>query len=164
MYAWICWAEVVIDPSPRPRTKIRLRERGVTLVSAKEKFGDGYMGGAMEAIRDIMNEVQVRQSGEDIKIKMARKVQRSTSITRAIHKFSGRSSSTRLTSSRSGNCAGCSRSKDSPLARPRSAPPARSHQARLPRSCATRTTRARFATRMPSTSAATKPSWRRQPS
>lgn len=64
-------------------TKIRLREKGITLVSAKEKFGDGYMGDAMEAITDIMNEVQVRQSGEDIKVKMAHKVQRGGSVGRA---------------------------------------------------------------------------------
>ncbi|WP_082822809.1 recombinase family protein [Microbacterium sp. T32] len=64
-------------------TKIRLREKNVTLVSAKEKFGDDYMGDAMEAITDIMNEVQVRQSGEDIKVKMAHKVQRGGSVGRA---------------------------------------------------------------------------------
>ncbi|QLD12750.1 recombinase family protein [Microbacterium oleivorans] len=64
-------------------TKIRLRDKGVTLVSAKERFGDGYMGDAMEAITDIMNEVQVRQSGEDIRIKMAHKVQRGGSVGRA---------------------------------------------------------------------------------
>ena len=50
-------------------TKRALLEKGVRLVSAKEEFGEGYMGDAMEAITDIMNEVRVRQSGEDIKVR-----------------------------------------------------------------------------------------------
>lgn len=64
-------------------TKRRLREMGVELVSAKENFGDGYMGDAMEAITDVVNELQVRMSGEDIKIKMAHKVERGGSVGRA---------------------------------------------------------------------------------
>ncbi|MEX0151944.1 hypothetical protein MRBLMI1_001153 [Microbacterium sp. LMI1-1-1.1] len=51
---------------------------------------------------------------------------------------------------------------DAFIARQQSAPHARSHPAHLPRSCATPTTRARFATKMLSTMAATKQSWRRQ--
>ncbi|MCO5222572.1 MAG: replication-relaxation family protein [Thermomicrobiales bacterium] len=39
----------------------------------QEEFGEGYMADAMEAITDIMNEVQVRQSGEDISNKMLHK-------------------------------------------------------------------------------------------
>ncbi|QAY74264.1 recombinase family protein [Agromyces protaetiae] len=64
-------------------TKRRLEEKGVRLVSAKEEFGDGYMGDAMEAITDIMNEVQVRMSGEDIRAKLAHKVERGGSVGRA---------------------------------------------------------------------------------
>ena len=64
-------------------TKRQLRGQGITLVSAKENFGDGYMGDAMEAITDVVNELQVRMSGEDIKIKMAHKVERGGSVGRA---------------------------------------------------------------------------------
>lgn len=63
--------------------KRELLSKGVKLVSAKEQFGDGYMGDAMEAITDIMNEVQVRQSGEDIAVKMAHKVTQGGSVGRA---------------------------------------------------------------------------------
>ena len=54
-------------------TKRILASMDVTLISAKEEFGEGYMADAMEAITDIMNEVQVRQSGEDIRNKMFHK-------------------------------------------------------------------------------------------
>ncbi len=54
-------------------TKRILASMDVKLVSAKEEFGEGYMADAMEAITDIMNEVQVRQSGEDIRNKMLHK-------------------------------------------------------------------------------------------
>jgi len=54
-------------------TKRILASMGVKLISAKEDFGEGYMADAMEAVTDIMNEVQVRQSGEDIKQKMLHK-------------------------------------------------------------------------------------------
>lgn len=54
-------------------TKRILASMDVRLVSAKEEFGEGYMADAMEAITDIMNEVQVRQSGEDISTKMLHK-------------------------------------------------------------------------------------------
>lgn len=54
-------------------TKRILANMGVKLISAKEEFGEGYMADAMEAITDIMNEVQVRQSGEDVKNKMYHK-------------------------------------------------------------------------------------------
>lgn len=63
--------------------KRTLRERGVELISAKENFGDGYMGDAMEAITDVVNELQVRMSGEDIKVKMAHKVERGGTVGRA---------------------------------------------------------------------------------
>lgn len=64
-------------------TKRGLLQKGVRLISAKEQFGDGYMGDAMEAITDIMNEVQVRQNGEDVATKMEHKIQQGGSIGRA---------------------------------------------------------------------------------
>lgn len=57
-------------------TKRRLEEMGVKLVSAKEDFGEGIMADAMEAVTDIINEVQVRMNGEDIKTKMRHKAER----------------------------------------------------------------------------------------
>ena len=64
-------------------TKRQLLEKGVRLISAKEEFGEGYMADAMEAITDIMNEVQVRMNGEDVKVKMAHKVEQGGSVGRA---------------------------------------------------------------------------------
>ncbi|MGC4104869.1 MAG: recombinase family protein [Thermomicrobiales bacterium] len=64
-------------------TKRILANMGVTLISAKEEFGEGYMADAMEAITDIMNEVQVRQSGEDISNKMLHKAQNGGTTGRA---------------------------------------------------------------------------------
>lgn len=61
-------------------TKRELLAKGVRLISAKEEFGDGYMADAMEAITDVMNEVQVRMNGEDVKVKMAHKVEQGGSI------------------------------------------------------------------------------------
>ena len=57
-------------------TKRQLEKMGVKLVSAKEDFGEGIMADAMEAVTDIINEVQVRMSGEDIKVKMQHKAER----------------------------------------------------------------------------------------
>src|SRR6266511_1559866 len=54
-------------------TKRALLQIGVKLISAKEDFGEGIMADAMEAVTDIMNEVQVRLSGQDIAAKMANK-------------------------------------------------------------------------------------------
>lgn len=64
-------------------TKRQLLEKGVRLISAKEEFGDGYMADAMEAITDVMNEVQVRMNGEDVRVKMAHKVEQGGSVGRA---------------------------------------------------------------------------------
>ena len=64
-------------------TKRILLQRGVRLISAREEFGEGYMADAMEAIVDVMNEVQVRQSGEDIKVKMRHKAERGGTVGRA---------------------------------------------------------------------------------
>lgn len=54
-------------------TKRQLLKMGVKLISAKEDFGEGIMADAMEAVTDIMNEVQVKLSGQDISIKMLNK-------------------------------------------------------------------------------------------
>ncbi len=64
-------------------TKRILASMGVKLISAKEDFGEGYMADAMEAVTDIMNEVQVRQSGEDIRQKMRHKAVNGGTIGRA---------------------------------------------------------------------------------
>lgn len=64
-------------------TKRQLLEKGVRLISAKEEFGEGYMADAMEPITDIMNEVQVRMNGEDVKVKVAHKVEQGGSVGRA---------------------------------------------------------------------------------
>ena len=64
-------------------TKRILDSMGVKLISAKEEFGEGYMADAMEAITDIMNEVQVRQSGEDISNKMLHKAKNGGTTGRA---------------------------------------------------------------------------------
>jgi len=64
-------------------TKRILDSMGVRLISAKEEFGEGYMADAMEAITDIMNEVQVRQSGEDIRNKMFHKAKNGGTTGRA---------------------------------------------------------------------------------
>ncbi|MDZ5144585.1 serine integrase family protein [Microbacterium testaceum] len=60
-----------------------LASMGVKLISAKEDFGEGYMADAMEAVTDIMNEVQVRQSGEDIKQKLLNKAKHGGTVSRA---------------------------------------------------------------------------------
>jgi len=64
-------------------TKRILASMDVKLISAKEEFGEGYMADAMEAITDIMNEVQVRQSGEDISNKMLHKAKNGGTTGRA---------------------------------------------------------------------------------
>ncbi len=64
-------------------TKRRLERMQIKLVSAKEDFGEGIMADAMEAVTDIINEVQVRMSGEDIKVKMRHKAENGGTIGRA---------------------------------------------------------------------------------
>ena len=64
-------------------TKRILASMDVKLISAKEEFGEGYMADAMEAITDIVNEVQVRQSGEDISNKMLHKAKNGGTTGRA---------------------------------------------------------------------------------
>ncbi len=63
-------------------TKRQLEQFGVKLVSTKENFGDGDMAEAMEAVTDVFNWLAVRQSGEDIKAKMANKARNGGTITR----------------------------------------------------------------------------------
>jgi site-specific DNA recombinase len=64
-------------------TKRRLERMQIKLLSAKEDFGEGIMADAMEAVTDIINEVQVRMSGEDIKVKMRHKAESGGTISRA---------------------------------------------------------------------------------
>src|SRR6266545_7038539 len=64
-------------------TKRALLKIGVKLISAKEDFGEGIMADAMEAVTDIMNEVQVRLSGQDISVKMANKARNGGTIGQA---------------------------------------------------------------------------------
>lgn len=54
-------------------TEQQLNAQGVKLISAKEEFGEGIMADAMKVVTDLMNEVQVKLSGQDIAIKMANK-------------------------------------------------------------------------------------------
>lgn len=68
-------------------TKRILASMGVKLISAKEDFGEGYMADAMEAVTDIMNEVQVRQSGEDIKQKLLNNAKNGGTVGRAKHGY-----------------------------------------------------------------------------
>ena len=63
--------------------KQQLAALGVKLISAKENFGDGYMGEAMEAITDVFNWMEVRRNGEDISAKMANKAKNGGTITKA---------------------------------------------------------------------------------
>lgn len=64
-------------------TKVALAKLGVKLISAKEDFGDGVMAEAMEAMTDVFNWMQVRLSGEDIKVKMANKIRNGGTIGKA---------------------------------------------------------------------------------
>lgn len=63
-------------------TKRLLDKLGVKLVSAREDFGEGIFGEAMEAITDIFNDVQNRLSGEDIRIKLQNKATKGGTIGR----------------------------------------------------------------------------------
>lgn len=63
--------------------KRQLEALGVKIISIRENFGDGIFAEAMEAITDVFNEVQSRQSGEDISIKMRHKAENGGTIGRA---------------------------------------------------------------------------------
>ena len=60
--------------------KTALEKLGVRIISAKENFGDGDMGEAMEAITDIFNWLEVRRNGADISTKMLNKVKNGGSV------------------------------------------------------------------------------------
>ena len=64
-------------------TKRALGMLGVRIISCKEDFGTGYMADAMETVSDVFNELQVRQSGEDIKQKLRHKALNGGTISRA---------------------------------------------------------------------------------
>ena len=64
-------------------TERQLSALGVKLISAKEDFGEGIWADAMKGVADIMNEVQVRMSGEDIRTKMEHKARSGGTISRA---------------------------------------------------------------------------------
>ena len=64
-------------------TKRHLDKLGVRLLSAREDFGEGTYAEAMEAVTDIMNQVQNQLSGEDIRIKMRNKAINGGTIGRA---------------------------------------------------------------------------------
>jgi DNA invertase Pin-like site-specific DNA recombinase len=64
-------------------TERQLAALGVKLISAKEDFGEGIWADAMKGVADIMNEVQVRMSGEDIKTKMRHKATQGGTVGRA---------------------------------------------------------------------------------
>lgn len=64
-------------------TEVALGKLGVKLESAKEEFGDGPMAEAMKAVTDVFNWLQVKMSGQDIKVKMANKARNGGTIGRA---------------------------------------------------------------------------------
>ena len=64
-------------------TKKALNLMGVRIISCKEDFGTGYMADAMETVSDVFNELQVRQSGEDIRQKLRHKALNGGTISRA---------------------------------------------------------------------------------
>lgn len=63
--------------------KTELEKLGVRIISAKENFGDGDMGEAMEAITDIFNWLEVRRNGADIAIKMLNKAKNGGTVSKA---------------------------------------------------------------------------------
>jgi len=66
-------------------TEVALGKIGVKLISSspKEEFGEGNMAQAMKAIMDVFNWLQVKQSGDDIQIKMGNKARNGGTIGRA---------------------------------------------------------------------------------
>ncbi|MGH3809361.1 MAG: recombinase family protein [Pseudonocardiaceae bacterium] len=63
--------------------KSELEKLGVRIISAKENFGDGDMGEAMEAITDIFNWLEVRRNGADIATKMLNKAKNGGTVSKA---------------------------------------------------------------------------------
>jgi site-specific DNA recombinase len=64
-------------------TKRALSLLGIRIISCKEDFGTGPVADAMETVADAFNELQVRQSGEDIRQKLRHKALNGGTITRA---------------------------------------------------------------------------------
>jgi site-specific DNA recombinase len=64
-------------------TRRHLDKLGVRILSAREDFGEGTYAEAMEAVTDIMNQVQNQLSGEDIRIKMRNKAINGGTVTKA---------------------------------------------------------------------------------
>jgi site-specific DNA recombinase len=64
-------------------TKRALSMFGIRIVSCKEDFGTGPVADAMETVSDAFNELQVRQNGEDIKLKLRHKALGGGTISRA---------------------------------------------------------------------------------
>ncbi|GAA1344228.1 hypothetical protein GCM10009611_19050 [Arthrobacter roseus] len=64
-------------------TRRHLDKLDVRLLSAREDFGEGTYAEAIEAVTDIMNQVQNQLSGEDIRIKMRNKAINGGTLTRA---------------------------------------------------------------------------------
>lgn len=64
-------------------TRRHLDKLDVRLMSAREDFGEGTYAEAMEAVTDIMNQVQNQLSGEDIRIKMRNKALNGGTVTKA---------------------------------------------------------------------------------
>jgi site-specific DNA recombinase len=64
-------------------TKRALGMFGIRIVSCKEDFGIGPVADAMETVSDAFNELQVRQSGEDIRQKLRHKALNGGTISRA---------------------------------------------------------------------------------
>lgn len=64
-------------------TRRALEELGIRLISVRENFGEGIQAEAMEAITDIMNQMDNQLSGEDIRIKMLNKAKNGGTLGRA---------------------------------------------------------------------------------
>ncbi len=64
-------------------TKRALSLFGIRIPSCKEDFGTGPVADAMETVSDAFNELQVRQNGEDIRLKLRHKALGGGTITRA---------------------------------------------------------------------------------
>ncbi|WP_430827844.1 recombinase family protein [Candidatus Protofrankia californiensis] len=64
-------------------TYAMLRELGVTMISATEKFDDTPLGEAMHGFLAVFNGFQSRANGEDIRFKMGEKARRGGTISQA---------------------------------------------------------------------------------
>ena len=60
-----------------------LAEQGIEIVSAKEDYGNGADGMVMKTITDAFNQWQSQKNGEDISLKMAHKVERGGTVSKA---------------------------------------------------------------------------------